>query len=1039
MEGPVNETARPRAERTTQNRVVKLFTSAVEAGGLGYAYLGEWGKREGNRNIEPEYLKASLKRRGYTDVQISDALRQLHAAAEIGGNTLYDANLKTYRLLRYGADVQTALGEPIRKVHYIDWTNPDNNDFGLAEEVTLRGGLERRPDIVLYLNGIAVAVIELKRSSVGMAEGIRQLISNQEKQFNQAFFSTIQLLLAGNDSQGLHFATVGSPEEFYVKWKAADGLAGGQAGALLDRPLAEMLDKAQLLDFLYHFVIFDGGIKKVPRQHQHAGIKAAQARTRKREGGVIWHTQGSGKSILMVLLAKWLLEDDPNARILVITDRDELDDQITKVMKNAGLASTRVTSRADLVAKLAATTPRLLCALLHKFDTTDLAGLPPPAHGRFYVFVDEAHRTQGGDMNRQMKRWLKDAIFIGFTGTPLMCNDKQTTQDVFGTFIHTYKFPEAVADKVVLDLKYEAREVPQALGNKAKIEEYFAKKTKHLNNFQKAALRKRWATMEEVLSSGDRKDRIIRSIIEDFETRRRLCDGRGTAILVADEIYDACHYFRLFQNTSFGRHVGIITSFEPDAGQYTREPAGSDYRYKYETYKDWVLKGFDSTEKYETEMKRRFKDEPANCRLLIVVSKLLTGFDAPSCTYIYLDRNLRDHDLFQAICRTNRLDGDDKDYGYIVDFKELFGKVQEAISVYSSDQLVVDAKDGQDGNVTLKNWIAEGARKLEEGREALLHLCEPVLAPRELEQFIAYFCGEAQDAEALEQTEPLRISFYKLVTAFVRSWADIGSELPSAGYDEAIIARLEKEVAFYAEMRAAIKHHSGEEFDIKPFESDMRDLLNRYVRADDARTLGDMSDLSLVDLIVKTGIHDAIAQKLNAKGASNKAVAEGIINNVRKAIIQERLTDPRFFKEMSNLLDELIKQSRDDAKSYEAFLQQAEVMARKLAAHASGGEQVPEALQGRPEAVVLYRNLPDILAKPADAAHVGDAGDPYGGDLIGKAVQIDAAMRESVPAGWKGDEIKERMVQSTLLALVGGDKEAMLKLFELVKNQAGYR
>lgn len=1035
----MNADNRPRAERTTQNRVVRLFTTPVADGGLDYTYLGEWGKREGNRNIEPEHLKASLARRGYSGAQVSAALRQLQAAAEVSGNTLYDANLKTYHLLRYGADVQTALGEPIRKVHFIDWANPANNDFALAEEVTLRGGHERRPDIVLYINGIAVAVIELKRSSVGMAEDIRQLISNQEKPFNEGFFSTVQLVLAGNDSQGVHYATVGSREEFYVQWKAGDGLADAQAGALLDRPLSELFDKAHLLDFLYHFIIFDGGIKKVPRQHQHAGIKAAQARTRKREGGVIWHTQGSGKSILMVLLAKWLLEDDPDARILVITDRDELDDQITKVLKNAGLDSTRVTSRADLVARLGATTPRLLCALIHKFDTTDLAGLPPPAHGRFYVFVDEAHRTQGGDMNKQMKRWLSDAIFIGFTGTPLLRKDKQTTHAVFGTYIHTYKFPEAVADKVVLDLKYEAREVPQQLGNRQKIEDYFEEKTKRLNNFQKAALRKRWATMEELLSSKERKDRIINSILEDFDTRRRLSDGRGTAILVADEIFDACHYFRLFQNTDFGRHVGIITSFEPDKNQYSKEPAGSDYRYKYETYRDWVLKDFDSTDKYETEMKRRFKDEPANCKLLIVVSKLLTGFDAPSCTYIYLDRNLRDHDLFQAICRTNRLDGDDKDYGHIVDFKELFGKVQEAIAVYSSDELEVDGQDGQDGNVILKDWITEGVRKLEESREALLHLCEPVLAPRDLEQFIAYFCGESQDAEALEQTEPLRISFYKLVTVFVRAWADIGSELETAGYEPSTVERLEKEVAFYAEMRAAIKHHSGEEFDIKPFEGDMRDLLNRYVRADDAREVGEMGDLSLVDLIVKSGIHDAIAQKLNAKGSSNKAVAEGIINNMRKAIIQERLTDPRFFKEMSSLLDELIRQSHADAESYEAFLKQAEKLARKLAGHASGGEQVPEGLQGNPEAAVIYRNLADILATSIDGAHTNEDRTLHPSELVSKAVQIDTAMRTDVPADWKGDEIKERSVKSTLLGIVDGDRDAMLELFELVKNQPGYR
>jgi type I restriction enzyme, R subunit len=513
--------------------------------------------------------------------------------------------------------------------------------------------------------------------------------------------------------------------------------------------------------------------------------------------------------------------------------------------------------------------------------------------------VGECHRTQGGDMNKQMKRWLANAIFVGFTGTPLLRKDKQMTRDVFGTYIHTYKFHEAVADEVILDLKYEARDVPQRITSKAAIDAWFEKKTKGLNNFQLAAIRKRWATMEELMSAGERKQRIIASIVEDFTLKHRLSNDRGTAILVAASIYDACHYFRLFQNTSFGQYCGIITSYEPNHNAISREPADSDERYKFDTYTKHVLTRGQTTKAYEDEAKRRFIEESANLKLLIVVSKLLTGFDAPSCSYIYLDNELHDHNLFQAICRTNRLDGDDKDYGNIVDFKQLYGDVEEAIAVYSSDELDIDEGNGGDNNVKIKNWLVEGKKQLDGAREALRYLCEPVPPPHEMEQYLHYFCGDASNSNALAETEALRVSFYKAVATFVRAYADIAQNLTEAGYPDADVAALPKEVDFYSDIRAAIKKHSGEELDIKPFEADMRHLLNTYVQADPATDLGNLNSLSLTELIVETGIHDAIARKLNEKGKlSRNAIAEGIINNVRKTIIVTNLptlgSTPRF-------------------------------------------------------------------------------------------------------------------------------------------------
>jgi type I restriction enzyme, R subunit len=1035
-----------RPERRTQNRVIQRITSPAAVGGLGYDNLGDWSQREGNRCIESGLLRANLAQRGYSQAHINQALTRLTMAVEVTGRTLYQANMDTYRLLRYGVPVQVAMGAPHETVHLIDWAAPERNHFALAEEVTLKGGHERRPDLVLYVNGLAVAVIELKRSSVDVANGIRQLITNQEPLFNQGFFSTVQLVLAGSDSQGLRYGTVGTAEKFFVSWKVASlqssVTSAMREGVLLDEPLAQMLEPARLLDLMRHFVIFDAGIKKVPRLHQYEGIKAAQARVRQGEGGVIWHTQGSGKSILMVLLAKWLLEHDPQARILVITDRDELDKQIEGVMRNAGVigegeASPRVLSRRELVDKLGAHKPRLMCALIHKIDVKDLESEPPPVAGRFYVFVDECHRTQGGDMNKQMKRWLSGAVFIGFTGTPLLRRDKQTTAEVFGSFIHTYKFNEAVADQVVLDLKYEARHIDQRLTSREAIDTWFEKKTQGLNNFQKSALRKRWATMEELMSSGERKQRIVADIIHDFGVKARLNSDRGTAILVAASIYDACHYFRLFRNTPFGAACGLITSFQPNATAISQEPPDSDERYKFDTYTQHVLGADETTVQYETEMKRRFIQEPAKLKLLIVVSKLLTGFDAPSCTYIYLDNELRDHNLFQAICRTNRLDGDDKPYGHIVDYKALFSQVQEAISVYTSEELDTEAC-GEDANVTVKDWLKEGRERLDAAREALLYLCAPVKQPQGLEEHIRYFCGDAAEATALNDTEPLRISFYKAVASFVRAYSDVSSNLLEAGYTTAQASAFEAETQFYAEVRAAIKNHAGEELDIKPFEADMRHLINTYIQADPAERLGDLEKLSLTELIIETGVHDAIARKLNEKGRlSNEAVAEAIINNVRKTIIRDQLSDPKFYEEMSQLLEDLIEQKRDDTASYEAFLKNAEALAKQLA-QGKPGDRVPQALRGNKEATVLYNNLPAVLEASVPHDRVAEPEKPWGDEMLQLALALDKAVREKAPAGWKGDSAREAQVKNAIFPLLNRNREATLAVFEIIKNQPGY-
>ncbi len=453
---------------------------------------------------------------------------------------------------------------------------------------------------------------------------------------------------------------------------------------------------------------------------------------------------------------------------------------------------------------------------------------------------------------------------------------------------------------------------------------------------------------------------------------------------------------------------------------------------KRSNYTGHVLKDFPATEKYEAEIKRRFIEEPANTKLLIVVSKLLTGFDAPSCTYIYLDNELHDHNLFQAICRTNRLDGDDKDYGYIVDFKELFADVQQAIAVYSSDELDTDEGSDAENNVHLKDWLQEGRKKLDDARQALHYLCEPVPLPREVEQFLHYFCGDAANADALNETEALRVSYYKAVALFARAYANLAQHLSEAGYSEAEATALRQTVAWHVEIRAAIKQHAGEELDIKPYEADMRHLINTYIQADVAEELGELSQLPLTDLIIKTGIHDAIARQLNAKGKlSNNAVAEAIINNVRKTIIREQLTDPKFYTQMSKLLDDLIQQSREDTAAYEDFLRRAEDLVRKLAAKQPDAG-VPAVLHGRHEALVLFNNLGSIAATTFQCP-------PDDEEKAILALDIDRTLREHAPAGWKGDPTREAQVLNALFPLLDRDRAATLALFEIIKQQPGYQ
>lgn len=1054
-------------EKATQARIVALFQHR-----LGYRYLGHWGDRD-NSNIDQPLLRAWLQKRGVADTLINRALHEFTKAASDSSKSLYDRNRAVYEMLRYGIKVQPGAGENHVTVWLIDWQNPQANDFGVAEEVTVKGAdllnaakaATKRPDVVLYVNGIALGVLELKRSTVSVAEGIRQNLDNQKKEFIQPFFSTLQWVMAGNDSEGLRYATTETPEKHWLQWVETEGSHADEPN-LLDRHLLQVCDKARFLELVHDFIVFDAGIKKVCRQNQYFGIKAAQHFLARREGGIIWHTQGSGKSLTMVWLAKWIRENIPGSRVLIITDRTELDEQIEKVFKGVSEQIYRTASGADLVDKLNGTEESLLCSLVHKFgragarDSEDESGtgakdfiaalqkLPADfsAKGDVYVFVDECHRTQSGDLHKAMKGLLPNALFIGFTGTPLLKADKQKSIEVFGRYIHTYKFDQAVREGVVLDLRYEARDIDQSITSQNKIDQWFEAKTKGLNDIAKAQLKQKWGTMQRVLSSQSRLEKIVADVLLDMATKPRLMDGYGNAMLVAGSIFEACKFYELFAKSELKGKCAIVTSYAPNVADAKGETTGAgdtDNLTKYQIYgqmlADWFNEPLDKAitkaERFEQEVKKKFIDEPGQMKLLIVVDKLLTGFDAPSATYLYIDKQMRDHGLFQAICRVNRLDGDDKEYGYIVDYKDLFKSLENAVEDYTSGAL--DGFDKEDVAGLLENRLEKAREDLEDALETVRALCETVPQPKDSAAYRHYFCCETPgDALQLKDNEPKRLQLYKHVATLIRAYAAIASEMDEAGYTATEIQRIKADVEHFSKVRDEIKLASGDYIDLKAYEPAMRYLIDTYIRAEDSEKISAFDDLNLIQLIVERG-PDAVETLPERVKQNEVSVAETIENNVRKLIINESPVDPAYYDQMSKLLDALIEQRRKKVFDYKEYLAQiADLSKQVLQPHGAQSGTPASITTGAQKA--LYNNL---------------------WQDEGLALQMDGAIRGSSQDGWKANIMKTKLVRKAIRTVLepalsakaaqgmlgvqeaGGSYELeaeTTRILELAKNQHDY-
>ncbi|KXI97536.1 MULTISPECIES: type I restriction endonuclease subunit R [Bacillaceae] len=1034
-------------ERKLQNKVLHWLIDKEKDGGLGYTYLGNLEDQD-NTPVKEDLLKKNLEKRGYTKDQISKAVNELVTKASNQVDSLYQTNKEVYSLLRYGKQGVKDDNKNRQTVHYIDWDNVENNDFYVAEEVSVLcfNQIERkRPDVVLYINGIALGVFELKRSCVSIGEGIRQNLTNQKKEYIQPFFSTVQLIFAGNEAEGLKYGTTETAEKYFLKWKedikATDDLSAtikdiqSKEKNKLRDAIVSLCQKERFLSLIYDFIIFDAGVKKVTRHNQYFANIAARKRIIEKEGGIIWNTQGSGKSLIMVWLAKWIIENLADSRVVIITDRDELDDQIESLFIDVNEKVKRAKSCSDLREILNKNDDSIICSLIHKYGHNAgkqsdvdqyrkelLKDLPADfkAKGNIIAFIDECHRTNSGKLHEAVKVLMPEAVLIGFTGTPLLKKDKKTSLETFGSYIHTYKFDEGVEDGVVLDLRYEARDVDQDLSNKEKVDLWFDNKTFGLTERAKTNLKQSWTSINKLYSSRQRLEKIAGDIIFDMNLKPRLKNERGTAMLVANSIYEACRYWDIFTSNGFNR-CAVVTSYEPSAASVRTATSDlsqeGEEEYKKSIY-ERMLRGKKLSE-FEKEVKEQFKKEPAKMKLLIVVDKLLTGFDAPSATYLYIDKSMRDHDLFQAICRVNRPDGEDKDYGYIVDYMDLFRNVQLAVADYTTEAF--DNFDKEDVEGLIKNRYDEAKSEMVGAIASLKDLLENVNDPKEDTDYIEYFCGEnSEDDERIGRRDIL----YALTASLTRSFANCCDKLVSNyGYSDNQVNQLRSDISGYNKIKEMIKLASCDYIDLKPYEADMRYILDTYIRAEDSKVVSELANMPLVELLLNNTTTTPIDALVKELPGSDNAKAEIIENNLQHEIVKKMSSNKVYYGKLSEMLQIVIDQRRIEAMSYEEYLCQVVELAQAIL---------------RPEENSDY---PDAIKKSEARRAFFD----YFDRDEKLAINSDNAIRNAIRPDWKRNFQKQQNIRLAIyqnLLVYGYDEDVATEktnaVFEIAERQGEY-
>ncbi|SKA83039.1 type I restriction enzyme, R subunit [Caloramator quimbayensis] len=969
-----------------------------------------------------EYKGVAYK---FSEINIEKAIKDIDEPLSDG---LIKTNEKIYDTFMLGRSYEEILPDGTKRsftLKYIDWDNIYKNDFHVVEEFVVeredgRGNL--RPDIVLFVNGIPFGVIECKKSSISIEQGISQMIRNQTKGNIPQLFKYTQVLMATNKND-TKYATCGTPKKFWTVWTEQDEVwlqsrlskvITDRLPTYQDKNIVALFSPDRLLEIIKYFIIFDKDVKKICRYQQYFAIKEIIKTINEvneeghRQGGVVWHTQGSGKSLTMVMLSKYILSElsSIHPKVIVVTDRIDLDKQIHKTFNHTRLKAIRATSGSHLVNLIRDNAADIVTTLVNKFDTASKE-IEPIKTKDVFVLIDESHRTQYGELHLKMKTVFPNACYLAFTGTPLMKKEKNTIIK-FGKLIHSYTIADGVKDKAIVPLLYEGKMVEQTVNRKA-IDKRLEMITKNLNDKQKEEVMKKWSQFERIASSDQRLKMIAFDINEHFMLNYKTKGSQFKAMLATNSKIEAIRYLEAFEELGDLNCAVVISPPDQREGYEIVDDESKD---KVLNFWRKMMDLYGDEEKYEDLIKNQFVNGD-DLDLLIVVDKLLTGFDAPRATVLYIDKPMKEHTLLQAIARVNRL-YEGKDYGLIIDYRGLLQKLDEAMEMYSGAGL--ENFDPQD----LKGAIYDVISIIGTLRHYYTELINIFISVKNKH--------DVEEYEVLLSNDELREHFYSTLSNFGRY---LGIALESEQVYKALpkdeIDKYKLEFKFYQELRRSVKLRYSDTVDFKEYELKMQNLMDNYISAEEIIRI-----TNPVNILDEKNFNEEL-ERLKTP----RAKADAIRTRLSKTISEKWNDNPAYYKKFSERIEEAIEEYKKHRINEAEYLSKMEEIVKDFRKGESG-YNYPEIIKNNSNAQAFYGVADDVINKNQEFIIKED-------DLGQLALKIDKIISDNTKVDWYDNvEVHKKIEQEIDDMLYDFSKEKGLylsfdkidEIIEKVKNVA---